>query len=380
MNRTVLNRTLAAVLCLAAARTLAEPAASGITLHIGDAAPPITVTSWAKGTPVTQFEAGKTYVLEYWATWCVPCKKAMPHLTELSKKYPQVPFIGVDVWEHPREESDAEIRSMVDAFLAKMGDDVGYNIAVDGVAGGMVKGWLDPVGQQFIPVTFVVNGQGKIAWIGHPDLLEPVLTQVLAGTWDTAAERKRVDAANAVEAPRRAAYAAVSAALKVKDYAAAAVACDKAMNDVPDLKTDSNLLSWKLLLLYSTDPAKALDFAHSRVTSAAKPEEALMVVRVVPSVNAKSPMTPADWKAVVDLVDPLVSPGTLTGSSVYADYAALLSRAGEAELALFYQQKAVNLTIAENARRKDDGHADYYTNLLKTRQSRLDAMLAERKN
>src|SRR5678816_220472 len=57
------------------------------TLWAGDAAPPIAIGKWVKGGPVTGFERGRIYVVEFWATWCVPCVKSMPHLAEVQAKY-----------------------------------------------------------------------------------------------------------------------------------------------------------------------------------------------------------------------------------------------------------------------------------------------------
>ena len=60
------KRILAAV---AAVAVLALPArAEG--LGIGDPAPKLEVKEFVKGDPVKQFDKGKTYVVEFWATWC----------------------------------------------------------------------------------------------------------------------------------------------------------------------------------------------------------------------------------------------------------------------------------------------------------------------
>src|SRR5690348_12152957 len=71
-----------------------------ITLKIGDAAPPFKYSKWIKGSPVTSLTGDQIFVVEFWATWCGPCKMAMPHLTRLQKEYEgKITIIGVDIWE-----------------------------------------------------------------------------------------------------------------------------------------------------------------------------------------------------------------------------------------------------------------------------------------
>ena len=64
-------------------------------LGLGDPAPKLEVKSFVKGEPVSEFEPGKNYVVEFWATWCPPCRTSIPHLTELQKNHPLVTFISV---------------------------------------------------------------------------------------------------------------------------------------------------------------------------------------------------------------------------------------------------------------------------------------------
>src|SRR5579885_2983131 len=102
------------------------------TLGVGDPAPKLQVKSFIKGEPVKEFQAGKNYVVEFWATWCGPCKATIPHLTELQKKHPEVAFIGVSVFE-----SD---QSAVEPFVKEMGDRMDYRVALDAVPEGKGRG------------------------------------------------------------------------------------------------------------------------------------------------------------------------------------------------------------------------------------------------
>src|ERR1051325_3573232 len=71
-------------------------------VKIGDPAPELKVMTWVKGEPVKGYEKGKIYVVELWATWCLPCKECIPHLTELQRAYKDrgVRVVGVSIWEN----------------------------------------------------------------------------------------------------------------------------------------------------------------------------------------------------------------------------------------------------------------------------------------
>jgi thiol-disulfide isomerase/thioredoxin len=49
---------------------------------------PIAGLDFVKGQPETELKAGRVYFLESWATWCPPCKRSIPHLTELQRDFP----------------------------------------------------------------------------------------------------------------------------------------------------------------------------------------------------------------------------------------------------------------------------------------------------
>jgi thiol-disulfide isomerase/thioredoxin len=175
---TVAESAAPATEIVAAAEAMVTPAMETVAVamptKLGDAAYPLTGLSWVKGDPVT-LAPGKVYVVEFWATWCPPCRKSIPHLTGLQKKYKdRATFVGVT----------QEAPGVVKTFVGDQGDNMDYTVAIDAL-GGVSKGYMTAFRQGGIPTAFVVDAKGKVVWHGHPLMdLEAVLDQVLAGTYN----------------------------------------------------------------------------------------------------------------------------------------------------------------------------------------------------
>lgn len=69
-----------------------------------------TVTSKAEYDSAVS--TNKVVVVDFYATWCGPCKMISPKLEELSKTYTNVTFIKVDVDELPDVAQIAEVKAM----------------------------------------------------------------------------------------------------------------------------------------------------------------------------------------------------------------------------------------------------------------------------
>ena len=139
-----------------------------VTLKVGSDAPAITANTWVQGTEVKKFEKGKVYVVEFWATWCGPCIKSIPHLNELSQSHKDVTFIGMASSERQPKDSKEDNRlEGVKKFVKEQGDKMTYTVAYDADR-KMSDTWMKPAGQGGIPCAFIVNGEGKITYIGHP--------------------------------------------------------------------------------------------------------------------------------------------------------------------------------------------------------------------
>ena len=81
--RNSLFATSVTVLCLAMA---SSAYGQKNKLNIGDDAPGLDIEQWVSGGETT-IERGQVYIVEFWATWCVPCKASIPHLNELQNDY-----------------------------------------------------------------------------------------------------------------------------------------------------------------------------------------------------------------------------------------------------------------------------------------------------
>ncbi len=141
--------------------------------EIGDKAPEISVTDWIQGGPVKLSDGlGKNvYIVEFWATWCPPCRASIPHLNELYQKYKDR---GLQVVAITQEDPDS-----VASFVKNQGDKMTYPVAIDG-DGKMADAYMLAFGENGIPHAFVIDTKGKIVWHGHPmDDIEAVIQKYL---------------------------------------------------------------------------------------------------------------------------------------------------------------------------------------------------------
>ncbi len=167
-------------------------------LTIGSTAPALDVEHWVSDRngefqAVTEFEEGKIYVIEFWATWCGPCISSMPHLVELQNAHAKD---GVQVISISDEDIDRVNKFLERKYTA--GDEAveseeqpanyaeltsAYCLTTDPDKSCKTD-YMTAANQNGIPCCFLVGKTGKIEWIGHPMSLDRSLEAVIAGTWD----------------------------------------------------------------------------------------------------------------------------------------------------------------------------------------------------
>jgi thiol-disulfide isomerase/thioredoxin len=152
--------------------------------EVGDFAPELKIAEWLKGIAIDSLQKGSIYVIDFWAPYCKGCIDAMPLHSKLAKKYKEnVVFIGVYVYPHKTFSLE---RTKV--FIDSLGKRVRYSLAVQEDRAMEIE-WLEAFNAVGMPNTFIVNKEGKVAWIGYPTEVGGVLRKVISQSWDIEAER-----------------------------------------------------------------------------------------------------------------------------------------------------------------------------------------------
>ena len=99
--------TLAIALALAAGLSLTAAAAS---LNVGDPAPKLQTGKFVQGDPITEFAPGNAYIVEFWATWCAPCRASIPHLNETYRKFKDKGLIVISSCGHAGLINNRDLR------------------------------------------------------------------------------------------------------------------------------------------------------------------------------------------------------------------------------------------------------------------------------
>lgn len=119
-------------------------------------APDFTVQDLEGGAVKLSDFRGKTVVLDFWATWCTPCRAAMPHNQEVAARYKDqnVVVVAVSVWE-----SKEKLSTWMKANQAHFPDIVWLWSSAG-------RGEGDPAGQLYgltaIPCQFIINPEGRV--------------------------------------------------------------------------------------------------------------------------------------------------------------------------------------------------------------------------
>lgn len=158
-------------------------------LNVGYTPPAIKAFKWLKGKPVTEFQKGHIYVVEFGATWCTPCRAAVPALTSVAQKYKNevsvISFFVMELNDQPLETKQPKYVRNVEEYVIKQGNKMDYTVAVDDPKGFMQNTWLKTADRGGIPQMFIIDKNGLIAWTGSsPVALDSVIQVVKSSEYN----------------------------------------------------------------------------------------------------------------------------------------------------------------------------------------------------
>jgi len=162
MNRIL---TVALLFVVAAANVLAAEKQIWAKSFLNQKAPELVVEKWLAKEPDRK---GKFVLIDFWATWCPPCRKAIPELNGLQKKFgDKLVVIGLS------DEPEAKVKGMTTPSID-------YAVAIDTQARTKKA-----VGVTGIPHLLLIDPQGIVRWEGFPfltgfELTEQVVADILA--------------------------------------------------------------------------------------------------------------------------------------------------------------------------------------------------------
>jgi cytochrome c biogenesis protein CcmG/thiol:disulfide interchange protein DsbE len=132
-----------------AASLLATPGPVDAAPRSGQPAPNFKVISISGQTISLDNYRGHVLILDFFATWCQPCRQSIPHLVEMNHKYGKqgLQILGLSV----DEEGERVVKTFTDEFR------VNYPLALAGDATTV------DFGVRSVPVMYLIDKKGKIA-------------------------------------------------------------------------------------------------------------------------------------------------------------------------------------------------------------------------
>ena len=158
---------LRAAALLVVALSAANAAAAELRPWSGDAAPPLALEDLQGRKHDLADYKGKVVLVNFWATWCEPCRAEMPSMARLRSSLAGQPFevLGVNM---------AEPLSRIEKFIAAV--PLGFPLLRDR-DGATARAWRAKV----LPASFLVDGRGRIRYYVYGEV-----------DWSSAAVRGKV--------------------------------------------------------------------------------------------------------------------------------------------------------------------------------------------
>jgi thiol-disulfide isomerase/thioredoxin len=224
-------------------------------LKAGSPAPGINVEEWIKGE-FNPAEA-EVYVVDFWATWCGPCIRSIPHLTALQEEYELdgLKIVGIST---DTDDDNGTALEKVQNEVRKQGINMNYIVGLDNRR-RTKRAWMKAAGLDGLPSAFIVDRNGTIQWIGNPldpdDKFDIYLAKVMSGRYDVNKMKEVRDSKDAAEYFRSG-----------NSWDDARIAYENAIAIDPVVFADQYIELFTMLLIDKEDIAGAYAFANEIIT------------------------------------------------------------------------------------------------------------------
>ncbi len=139
-------------------------------VQVGKPAPPFTITTFDKRRFTKQDLAGKVVVLNFWATWCAPCRVELPMIDRYLREHP-TDDLALFAVATEGSVPNAELRPLAKVLSFPLA------LRISSAAYG-------PIGGE-VPTNFVIDRAGIVRWaragafteVSFGALVQPLLAQ-----------------------------------------------------------------------------------------------------------------------------------------------------------------------------------------------------------
>lgn len=258
--------------CIGRTPRVSDADISAGLLTIGSTAPAPDIEHWISDghgelPKISQFEDGKVYVVEFWATWCGPCVASMPHLSNLQQAFMDDSVQIISITDEDLDSVERFLKMKVSGKKEMTyGELTGNYCLTADPDGSMSENYLQAARQTGIPAAFIVGKTGKIEWIGHPAEMELPLSQVVADSWNREAFAVKFKAEQEAELAREAAQEKLQIAMQPVADSFQAGKTEEALKLMDDLIANNefdavkeDLVFTKMDLAFSVSPAAATE-------------------------------------------------------------------------------------------------------------------------
>ena len=152
LRRAALSLAAPALLAAPGCRPAAGPPPSAPSPLAQKDLPKFQRPTLSGGRIDTEAMRGQVVVVKFFAQYCEPCKRTLPEAEKLHRKHPNVAFVGVS-----EDEYASQAQQLVDGY--------GLSFPIVHDKGNVLAGRFRV---SEMPVTFVVDPQGVVQWVGGP--------------------------------------------------------------------------------------------------------------------------------------------------------------------------------------------------------------------